>query len=127
MRDISNELIVATVHASTDNADTDVDSSSVDARDCNAVMFEFEVGTVTGAGSIVTSLEESADDSAWTAVASGDQVGGGTIVTGTNQSVGYNGNAAYVRATTTVTGVISAATYGIVAVKGHLQLSPAVA
>ncbi len=126
MRDISNELIVATVHASTDNAGADIDSSSADIRDANAVSFTFEIGTITGTGSVTPSLEESVDDSVWTAVDILDQVGGSVLVSDTVQSIGYNGNQAFVRATTTVAGTITASTYGIVAVVGHLSLSPAV-
>ncbi len=121
MRDLKSNINVSTALASADHTDTDQDSAEVDLQGYNSVAFVLEVGTITGAGTVTPTLEESdTSGSGYTTVADNEVVGTFTdLATDTNQKVSYNGIKQYVRLSTTVTGVISAATYGVLEVRGN--------
>ena len=82
--------------------------SSADLKDCNAALVIVHFGAWTD-GTHTPSLEESADDSTWTAVAAGDLDGSFTAKnsdssTAKQQIVGYKGTARYIRVVMTIAG-----------------------
>lgn len=125
MRDLKSNIDAVTGLASADNTDTEVTGATVDLQGFDAVAFVVEVGTITGAGTVTPKLEESDDGSTWSDVASAEVVGEFTaLATDTNQKASYNGGKRYVRCSTVVAGVVSAATYGILNIKGCPTSAP---
>ena len=119
MRDLKSNINAITLHASADNTSTEVNSYAMDLQGFNAACILVEVGTITvsGAGAVLPVLQESADNSTWTAVTASEVIGAFTVlVTDTNQKISYNGIKRYIRVHCGVTATVSAATYGILGV-----------
>lgn len=102
----SNISVVSCITPDADRT-ASVNGSSVDTRGFESLAFAFHYGTITD-GTFTPSLEESDDDSAWTAVAAADLQG--TFTAGTSSAdetvvrVGYTGDKRYVRPVVTASG-----------------------
>lgn len=93
---------------------TSENGTGVDLRDYDAASVEFSCGVLTD-GTHTPSVEESDDDSSYTAVATADLLGTlAALSSGSVQQVGYRGVKRYIRAVMTIsggpgTGAVSAA------------------
>ena len=86
--------------------------TGVDTANAGGVTVVFPAGTRTD-GTHTPSVEESADNSSWSAVAAADLVGTlAAITTDSVQQVAYIGTKRYVRPKVTVAGATSGAVYG---------------
>lgn len=97
-----------------------VTGTGVDLAGFRSAMVLIHVGTVTD-GTHTLSLEESDDDSTYTAVASTDRSGSFTAAATAvkTQEVGYLGTKRYIRVKSTVTGSpATGGTYGAIVIKG---------
>lgn len=88
----------------------------------------FDAGVITD-GTHTPALEESDDNSTFTAVAAGDLIGAFAAVTSSSggsavQRVGYIGTKRYIRVTTTVSGATTGGVYGTVIVRGLARKLP---
>lgn len=109
--------------------DATASGSGVDLRGFESAVVQFQIGTITD-GAFALSVEESDDDSTYTAVDSDDLIGSfvaaGSSADDTVQQVGYRGDARYIRAVVTVTGSPSTGgTVGATVIKGHPAQAPA--
>ena len=106
-------------------ATADVDGETVDLRGADSVLFAVTIGTITDdATDSTVTVEESADDSAWTDVADADILGTEpTVAADTAYQFGYIGAERYVRATFTVGGATNVAV-STVAVRTNLHREP---
>lgn len=126
-RDIKNNVAVAASVLPLLRTAT-VEGSGVDLRGYDSAMVIVDAGTVTD-GTFTPSLEESDDNSTFTTVAAADLEGSFTAVTSSAddgvQSVGYKGDARYVRAVLTASGSPSTGgTIGAVFALGHSSTKP---
>lgn len=103
--------------------------TGVDTRGYGAVAFLVDKGVITD-GTHVLTVEESDDDSTYTAIAAADLDGSFTpltsAVTATTQKVGYKGNMRYVRAVTTPSGTTTGGVYSVGVLLGHAEQRPVV-
>lgn len=115
--DVAQSLAPATRTAS-------ANGGGVDLQGYEAAMVVFDAGTITD-GTHTPSLEESDDDSTYTAVAAGDLDGSfADLASNGIQRVGYTGAKRYVRAVITVSGATSGGTYGAAIVRGRPHAAP---
>ena len=127
MRDIKNNLDAfgsidpASITASTNG-------SGVDLRDFDGAMVVFQAGTAdTGSGNetYTPSLEESDDNSVYTAVAASDLEGAlGNMTANSVQRVGYKGAKRYVRAVLTLGGATPSMDASALVVRGLPHHTP---
>ena len=107
--------------------DGTVDGASVDTQNFDSAMVHVTSGTVTD-GTHTPSLEDSPDNSAWTAVAAGDLTGAFTAIAAANddevQEVGYIGSERYLRAVVVTTGATTGALVGANIVLGDPRTLP---
>src|SRR4051812_5540596 len=102
-RNIDNEIDVKQSLAPAARTTT-ASGTGVDLQDFDAAMVVFHPGAITD-GTHAPSVEESDDDSTYTAVAAGDLHGTlANLAANTVQRVGYLGTKRYIRAKITVTG-----------------------
>ncbi|MGH6719902.1 MAG: hypothetical protein ACREER_11335 [Alphaproteobacteria bacterium] len=127
MRDIKNNLnvvqsLVPAARTATANG------VGADLRGYDGAMAVVDIGAVSGTTpSFTFALEESADDSAYAAVATTDLQGAFSAVTSSNQAqrVGYVGAKRYVRvAITAVSGTSPAANCAATIVRGRAAQRP---
>ena len=105
-QDVQNSLAPA---ARTSSAN----GSGVDLANFASATVAFVVGTITD-GTHTPSIEESDNNSDFTAVAAADLIGSlAALASNTNQRVGYRGSKRYIRAVSTIAG--SPATGGVYA------------
>ena len=124
MRDLKSNINAETVLASADHVAVAQTSTGLDLKGYNSVAFIIEVGTITG-GSVTPKLQESSDNSTWTDVDALEVVGTlSALATNTNQKVSYNGIKRYVRVATTIVATVTAATYGVIGVRGNPAEAP---
>ena len=100
--------------------------TGVDLQFYEGALVVFGCGANTD-GTHTPSLQESSDNSTWTAVAAADQLGTlAALTANTRQQVGYRGTLRYIRGVVTVTGspATGANTFCDV-IKGHDRHSPA--
>lgn len=123
MRDLQNNIelaasIVPAVQSASGNG------TGVDLQGADSATVVFNTGAVAGSGNFTASVEESDDNSAFTAVAAGDLLGTLTdpLAASAAYSVGYRGGKRYIRAVLTKNSGTSIAA-GAVVVKGHLSQS----
>lgn len=108
MRDLKSNILAVPSLAPAAQIDATATGAGVDCRGYDSVTALVNTGTVTGTWT--PSLEESDDDSTYTAVAAADLIGEFAAITTANdnavQQVGYRGSARYVRVlyTETATG-----------------------
>lgn len=94
------------------------------SRSALVVVF---TGTMTD-GSVAVTLEESADNSAWTTVAAPDLQGTAPTIAATDDDkvfeLGYVGSKRYLRVKAVTTGATSGGTFGAVIVRGFPRRTP---
>ena len=123
MRDIKNHIDEVTSIAPAAHA-ASVNGSGVDLQGFEGAMVSFIVGTITD-GTHTPSIEESDDDSTYTAVAAADLDGSlSNLASNTNQRVGYHGNKRYIRAVSTVSGATTGGVYAATVVRGKAHREP---
>ena len=128
------QLTAPAAHTATVNS-TSFDRELGVAGDLGAPYEALEVLVEFGAwtdGSHTPKLQDSPDNSTWTDVAAGNQIGTFTAVTsagGANkiQRMAYVGTQRYVRAVVTVSGATTGAIYGITAIPAYPRDLPTVA
>jgi len=100
--------------------------TGVDLQGFEAATVIVDVGAITD-GTHVVSLEESDDDSTYSAVAAADLLGSFPASLSANSvyKVGYRGSKRYIRAVTAVSGATNGAVYGASIVRGRPQVMPA--
>ena len=128
MRDIKNNLdAVGSIDPASITASTN--GSGVDLRDFDGAMVVFQAGTAdTGSGNetYTPSLEESDDNSVYTAVAASDLEGAlGNMTANSVQRVGYKGAKRYVRAVLTLGGTTPSIDASALVVRGLPHHAPA--
>lgn len=98
--------------------------SGVDLQDYLGAMVVFELGAKTD-GTHTPSVEESDDNSTFSAVAAADLLGSlSAMSANTVQRVGYIGSKRYIRAVMTVSGATTGALSSAVVVRGEPKLAP---
>ena len=127
MRDIKNTLdAVGSIDPASITASTN--GSGVDLRDFDGAMVVFQAGTAdTGSGNetYTPSLEESDDNSVYSAVAASDLEGALVNMTANSvQRVGYKGAKRYVRAVMTLGGTTPSLDASALVVRGLPHFSP---
>lgn len=99
------------------------DGASADLKGFHSVAVVVDSDAWTD-GTHTISLEESDDNSTFTAVASDDIIGSAPVIDGATDDdqaykFGYSGGKRYIRVITTVSGATTGAIYGALIVKGH--------
>lgn len=101
--------------------------TGVDIANCDRVALVVIAGARTD-GSHAFTVEESADNSTFSAVAAGDLDGSLPTVAGTGANavyrIGYKGTKRYLRAVATVTGATTGAVYGATIFRGAQRKNP---
>lgn len=98
--------------------------SGVDLSGFHSTEVAFVVGTITD-GTHTPSVQESDDNSTFTAVAAADLIGTlAALASSTNQRVGYRGTKRYLRAVSTVSGATTGGVYAAVVVRGDARKQP---
>lgn len=116
-QDVQNSLAPAARTAS-------ANGTGVDLANFASATVAFSVGTITD-GTHTPSVEESDDNSTYTAVAAADLIGTlAALASSTNQRVGYRGTKRYVRAVTTVAGATTGGVYAGVVIRGDGRKQP---
>jgi hypothetical protein len=86
--------------------------TGVDLANFNGILVTFCPGTITD-GTHTPKLQESDDNSTFSDVAAGDQIGTlSALASSTCQQVGYTGTKRYIRAVVTVSGATTGGVYG---------------
>jgi len=125
-RDLSSNVLAVQSIAPAAQVSADVTGTGVDTKGYGSVTVCVNMGTVTGTWT--PQVEESDDDSTYTAVAAADLIGAFAAVTTANdnatQQVGYRGSARYVRVflDETATGTAFASADVVL---GHPSFAPA--
>ena len=95
-----------------------------DLRGYESAVVAFVPGTVTD-GTHTPSVEESDDDSTYTAVAAADLLGSlATLASNVVQRVGYRGGSRYIRAKITVSGASTGALDAALVIRGNAARQP---
>jgi hypothetical protein len=128
MRDIKNNLDgVRSIDPASTTAT--INGSGVDLRDYDGAMMMFQAGTAdTGNGdeTYTPGVEESDDNSSYSAVAASDLEGTLSSMTANSvQRVGYKGTRRYIRAVLTLGGTTPAINASAVVVRGLPHIAPA--
>lgn len=109
MRDISKNLLATiSIDPQTISSNATTNGVGVDVRDYDAAMVVFQSNDALTDGVFALSLEESDDNSTFTAVASTEMIGTLANFTSSNegvQQVGYIGSKRYIRPVITSTSV----------------------
>lgn len=125
MLDMKNDIDMAVGIAPAAARTTTTTGTGVDLAAYGAATVFFQPATITDY--IHTpSVDESADNSSWTAVAAGDLIGTlAVLASNTIQRVGYNGTKRYIRAVITVSSTGSTGgVYAAQIVRGHAAKAP---
>lgn len=116
-QDVQNSLAPAARTAS-------ANGSGVDLANFASATVAFVVGAITD-GTHTPSVEESDDNSNFTAVAAADLIGSlAALSSNTNQRVGYRGSKRYIRAVSTVAGATTGGVYAAVVIRGDGRKQP---
>jgi hypothetical protein len=126
MRDIHNKL--STARSLSPAARTaSADGASVDLQGYDAAEVVIATGTITD-GTHTIEVQESADDSTFTAVADGDLIGTEPAIVAADDDkvfeIGYIGTKRFLRVITTVTGATTGGVYGAAIVRSHARKQP---
>lgn len=126
-RDLVNDIGVArgispAVYTATTNG------QSIDLRGFDSVAFTVATGTVTD-GSYTVTLEESDDNTTFTAVPAADYlITSSVAIAATDDNVvrrfGYRGTKRYVRPVLTATGAVSGGAFSVTGALGHADKLP---
>jgi len=130
MLDLKNNLAIkVSVAPLIRNANATVNGSGVDLTGYEGALMEFTQGLSTD-GSVACSMEDSPDNSAWTAVAAADCINGVALATlattedSTVETLGYIGKQKWIRAVTIQSGATTGATFGANVILGHARHAP---
>lgn len=123
-KDLNKDVASATSLAPAVRTAT-ANGTGVDTANFGSCMIVWNVGTITD-GTHTPSIQESDDNSTFTAVAAADLSGTPAALTSnTNQEIGYTGRKRYVRAVITVTGSPSTGgAYAALVVRGNAKSLP---
>lgn len=125
MRDLKSNILAQPSLNPAAEIDATATGTGVDLRGYDSATALVHIGTVTGTWT--PSLEESDDDSTYSAVDAADLIGEFEAVTTANdnavQEVGYRGNARYIRVVLTETATGTAFVAGSI-VLGHPHQAP---
>lgn len=100
--------------------------TGVDLQGFEAATMIIVVGAITDGNHAVT-IEESDDNTTFTAVAASNLIGSlVNLVANTNQRIGYKGTKRYIRAVTTVSGATTGGVYGALVIRGRARKQPVV-
>lgn len=125
--DIANDVtVIQSIAPAAVTSDTD--GSSADLANYNAAVVVIDVGTWTD-GTHTFEVQESDDDSTWSAVADADLDGTEPVVDASGDSnavhlIGYHGIARYLRVSVTTSGTTNGALYGASIVRGKARSRP---
>lgn len=98
--------------------------TGVDLSGFHSAEVAFVVGTITD-GTHTPSVQESDDNSTFTAVAAADLIGTlADLASTVNQRVGYRGTKRYLRAVSTVAGATTGGVYAAVVVRSDARKQP---
>ena len=123
MRDLKSNLQTVTSLAPAART-ASANGTGVDLQGFDAALISFVVGTITD-GTHTPSIEESADNSVFSAVVAADLIGSlAVLASSTNQSIGYRGGKRYVRAVSTVSGATTGGVYAAVVTRGRPAQAP---
>lgn len=130
MRDLKSNLKVLSTLAA-DSLTAAANGAGIDRRGFDSACIEFNAGAIGGTTpSFTFQVQESDDNSTFTAVAAADLQGAAPIITTTNAgvtTVGYIGSKRYIRAAATaVTGTSPTLLCAASVVLGHPALAPTV-
>ena len=122
-RDLKSNIDIVTSLAPAARTAT-ASGSGVDLRGYESAVATFITGTVTD-GTHTPSVEESDDDSTYTAVASADLLGSlAALASNVVQRVGYRGGSRYIRAKITVSGASTGAVDAALVIRGNATRQP---
>jgi len=122
-RDLVNNISVAQTLAPAART-ASANGTGVDLQGYESAAVVIAAGTITD-GTHTIEIQESDDNSTFTAVADADLQGSEpTVASNTVYEVGYLGSKRYIRAITTVSGATSGGVYGAVVVRGHARSKP---
>lgn len=98
--------------------------TGADLRGYDGATVLFNVGTITD-GTHTPSVEESDDNTTFSAVAAADLIGSlSALASSTPQRVGYRGTKRYIRAVSTVAGATTGGVYAATVVRSHPDVAP---
>ncbi|MCH7944128.1 MAG: hypothetical protein IIB67_12995 [Proteobacteria bacterium] len=122
-RDLKSNIDIVTSLAPAARTAT-ASGTGVDLRGYESAVATFVTGTVTD-GTHTPSVEESDDDSTYTAVAAADLLGSlADLASDTVQRVGYRGGSRYIRAKITASGTTTGALDCAVVIRGNAVQLP---
>jgi hypothetical protein len=105
-----------------------VNGTGVDLANYDGAAVVVFSGTMTD-GSVAITIEESADNSAWSAVAAADRIGSLPTIASTDDDTvfefGYKGILRYLRVVAVTSGATSGGTFGALIVRGQPRVKPA--
>ena len=123
MLDLKNNFDVISTAAPSARTAT-FNSTGVDLANYDGAMVVIHPGTITD-GTHTPTLQESSDNSTFSAVAASDMIGTlAAIATNTVQRVGYIGSKRYIRLNVTVAGATTGGVYGANVVRGVSKKKP---
>lgn len=127
IKDLYNN-IGATISLAPAAKTASANGTGVDLQGFDSAVVLIEVGAWTD-GSHAFEVQESDDNSTFTAVADADLQGAEPVVDGATDDdqiykIGYTGSKRYIRAVTTVSGTTTGAVYGVTVAKGHARSKP---
>lgn len=101
--------------------------TGVDLANTDSAVVVFHTGTITD-GTHTTSVDESDDNAAFTAVAAADLIGTAPVINNTKSNtaltVGYVGKKRYIRASVAVAGTTTGGVYGASVLAGKRRKQP---
>lgn len=104
------------------------DGAGVDLANADGALVEIATGAITD-GTHTIEIQESDDDSTYTAVADADLIGTEPAIGSADDNkvytIGYLGNKRYIRVSVTVANATSGGVYGANVIKGGLRKYPA--
>lgn len=128
IRDLVQQISAALSVSPQALTDGTVNGASVDMQNFESAAVVVVSGTVTD-GTHTPSLEDSPDNSTWTAVAAGNLTGAFTAIAAANddeiQEVGYVGAQRYLRAVVVTTGATTGGLVAAAIVRGAPRTIPA--
>ncbi|MFW1676448.1 hypothetical protein ACFVYJ_01520 [Pontibacter sp. JAM-7] len=123
MRDLKSNIgVVQSIAPAAITSTTE--GAGVDLQDYGSAVVVFHPGTITD-GTHTPTVEESDDNSSFSAVATADLQGTlAALTSDTVQRVGYKGTKRYIRAVSTVAGASTGGVYGAEVVVGNPAVGP---
>lgn len=125
MRDLHSNILAIAAHAPAVVSAT-ASGASADLQGFKSAAIVVNTGAIAGAGDFAASVEESDNDSDWTAVVAADLLGAAlpdTLAAASVYQIGYRGTKRYIRVPLTKAGGTSIAA-GVTVIKGHPDNAP---